>query len=91
VIEIVIKAPNMWGRYPSKPGPNAGDLRWLLHDNESGALQVTHNALSSDRSHVLVGVTDSSPTLESERECDCIGESRGWAEVSLSASGIGGR
>ena len=56
------------------PQGRSTDLRWPLHDHEAGALQVAHNALSSDCGHILVGMMNALATFEPQREGDRGGE-----------------
>jgi hypothetical protein len=60
--------------FVTAPKRRASDLKRLLHHDEAGALQMTHNALSGDGGHVFVGAVDSPTAIESERKRDGVGE-----------------
>jgi hypothetical protein len=45
----------------------------LLHDNESGALEVPHDPVGDNRSHVLIRVVDTLPAAEQQGESDRAG------------------
>jgi hypothetical protein len=48
-----------------------------FHDNESGALQMSHDPIGDDRSHVRIRVMDTLPAAELQSESDRVGNVAG--------------
>jgi hypothetical protein len=59
-----------------KPAPErrVSTGRRLLHDNETGAVQVLNDPLRGDRGHVFIGLMHALPVAIAQRKGDCLGE-----------------